>query len=110
MFVLSVIEDKLKVVPESFLRPMSEVLQEQVETKYSNKVVLEVGLCVCFYDFLEVGDPYVYPSEGSAILLVKFRLVVFRPFVGEVLLGKVTKSNPSGICVSLGFFEVYFVF
>ena len=50
--------------------------------KYSNKVILEVGLCVCFYDFLEVGDPYVYPSEGSAIQDVKFRIVVFNPFIG----------------------------
>ena len=85
MFQLAVIEDKIKNIPESFLRPLSEVLQEQIEIKYSNKVIVDVGLCVCFYDFLEFGDPYVYPSEGSAIQQVKFRLIVFKPYMGGLL-------------------------
>mmetsp|Transcript_29648 Transcript_29648/g.42334 ORF Transcript_29648/g.42334 Transcript_29648/m.42334 type:complete len:146 (+) Transcript_29648:23-460(+) len=82
MYVLAVIEDKLTTIPEFFDRQRSEVLIEQIEVKYSNKVILDVGLCICFYDFLQVGDAYIYPSEGSAIQEVKFRVVIFRPFVG----------------------------
>jgi DNA-directed RNA polymerase subunit E'/Rpb7 len=37
-------------------------------------VLPEVGLCIAFYDYLEVGDPYVYPAEGASHQLVKFRL------------------------------------
>ena len=29
---------------------------------------------MAFYDFVEIGDPYVYPSEGSAHRRVTFRL------------------------------------
>lgn len=57
---------------------------EQIDMKFANKIILEVGLCISVFDFLEVGDPYVYPAEGSAHQRVKFRLVVFRPFAGEV--------------------------
>lgn len=39
------------------------------------------------------------------IVKVKFRLVMFRPFVGEVLEGKVRSSSEEGIHVSLGFFD-----
>jgi hypothetical protein len=44
------------------------VLREQVEVKYSNKVILEVGLCVCFYDFLEVGNPFTSPISRSPFI------------------------------------------
>jgi DNA-directed RNA polymerase III subunit RPC8 len=57
---------------------------DQIDIKFSNKVILDVGLCISLFDFIEVGDPFVYPAEGSAHQRVKFRMVVFRPFAGEV--------------------------
>lgn len=36
---------------------------------------------------------------------VRFRLLVFRPFVGEILSGKVSSCTKDGIKVSLDFFE-----
>jgi DNA-directed RNA polymerase III subunit RPC8 len=38
-------------------------------------------------------------------MLVTFRLIVFRPFIGEVLSGKVLSQSPLGIRVSMGFFD-----
>ena len=60
------------------------VLLDQIDIMFANKVLVDVGLCITLFDFLEVGDPYIYPAEGSAHQRVKFRMVVFRPFVGEV--------------------------
>lgn len=57
---------------------------DQIDIKFANKVILEVGLCISLFDFQEIGDPYVYPAEGSAHQRVKFRMIVFRPFAGEV--------------------------
>ena len=34
-----------------------------------------------------------------------FRLIVFRPFKGEVLIGRISSSTPAGIKVRLDFFE-----
>ena len=61
-----------------------QVLLDQIDIKFANKVILDVGLCISLFDFLEIGDPYVYPAEGSAHQRVMFRMVVFRPFAGEV--------------------------
>lgn len=48
---------------------------------------MDCGLCICFYDLLKAGDPIVYPAEGCCHQAVTFRLVVFRPFVGEIITG-----------------------
>lgn len=105
MFLLAVLEDTLRILPEQFDRDSKDVLIEQIDHKYSNKVLLEVGLCISFYDFLHVEDAFVYPAEGSCHQVVKFRLIVYRPFVGETLQGKVVQSDASGIKVSMGFFD-----
>ena len=47
----------------------------------------------------------MYPSEGSAIQLVKFRMVVFRPFIGEIITGKLVGSNREGLKISVDFFD-----
>jgi len=109
MFVLAVVLDTIRTIPENFNRDSKEVIIEQIEIKFANKVLADVGLCICFYDFVEVGDPYVYPGEGSAHQRVKFRLVVFRPFVGEILVGKLISSSTEGIKVSLDFFDDVFI-
>ena len=84
MFLLAVIEDKLKTLPDQFERDSDAVLLDQIDIKFANKVLVDVGLCITLFDFLEVGDPYIYPAEGSAHQHVRFRMVVFRPFAGEV--------------------------
>jgi DNA-directed RNA polymerase subunit E'/Rpb7 len=33
---------------------------------------------------------HVYPNDGAAYFKARFRLVIFRPFVGEVLVGTLT--------------------
>ncbi len=77
-----------------------QVLTEQIELKYCNKVLVDAGLCISFYDFLEVGDPYIYPAEGATHQSVKFRLVVFRPFSGEIVVGRIVGSDKDGLRVS----------
>jgi DNA-directed RNA polymerase III subunit RPC8 len=43
------------------------------------------------------------------ICVVKFRLIVFRPFVGEVLVGRIRSCSEEGISVSLTFFDDIFI-
>jgi DNA-directed RNA polymerase III subunit RPC8 len=109
MFVIEILEDKVKAQPDQFDRCLRDVIMEQIELKYVNKIILRVGLCVAFYDFIEIGDPYIYPAEGSTHQSVKFRLVFFRPFDGETLTGKIIGSDEKGIRVSLGFFDDIFI-
>jgi DNA-directed RNA polymerase III subunit RPC8 len=66
---------------------------------------MDCGLCVAFYDLLEAEDPIVYPAEGCCHATVKFRLILFRPFNGEIIEGKVLSSSPGGLKVSLGFYD-----
>ncbi|CAM9208006.1 unnamed protein product [Ectocarpus sp. 12 AP-2014] len=122
MFVLATIKDTVKVAPSKFSGDALDVLTAQIEAKFADRVIANVGLCICLHSYESIGDPYVYPSDGAAHYkasgprallfpkrppdsLVRFRMLVFRPFVGEILIGKVSSCTKQGIKVSLDFFE-----
>ena len=48
-----------------------QVLRRRINQRLSNKVVPELGLCICVYDLLEVGVTYILPGEGSGHTRVK---------------------------------------
>ena len=48
-------------------------------------------------------------GDGASHTKVTFRLLVFRPFVEEILVGKIKSSNPEGLTINLGFFDDIFI-
>jgi DNA-directed RNA polymerase III subunit RPC8 len=111
MFILTVIEDEVALHPSMFGKGKHvSAIRNLIEEKFVDRVIPDVGLAVSLYDILSIKDSYVFPgdlkdSQGDAACRVKFRLVVFRPKVNELLVGHVKSCTPMGIQVSLGFFQ-----
>lgn len=106
MFVLMTVADTICIPPHMFVQPTLTSVHAEIEAKYPNRVLMDAGLVVCRYgDALEVGDGVLVAGDGAAHHEVVFRLIVFRPFVDEVLVGTVAESTEEGVRVSLGFFD-----
>jgi len=105
MFITSTIKDTIALQPNTFSQPTDQALITVLNKKYANRVLHDVGLCVCVFDLLEVSDGRVRYGDGCFWHKVLFRLVVFRPFASEVIFGKVKSSSEDGIRVTLGFFD-----
>ncbi|KAI8376304.1 DNA-directed RNA polymerase III subunit RPC8-like protein [Radiomyces spectabilis] len=105
MFILSEIEDTVKVEPNDFRKDNHIAITDVLNEKYANKIVQEVGLCICVYDILHASDGFILYGDGCSYIKVLFRVVVFRPFVGEILTGKIKSCSPRGVRVTMGFFD-----
>lgn len=100
------VADTICIPPHMFVQPTLTSVHSEIEAKYPNRVLMDAGLVVCRYgDALEVGDGVLVAGDGGAHHEVVFRLIVFRPFVEEVLVGTVAESTEEGVRVSLGFFD-----
>ncbi len=88
---------------------MDEVLGEAIDAKYSNRILHDLGLCICLYSLKTEGPAFIHPNSGCANYKTHFKIVMFRPFIGEVLTGRLLSCTKDGIKVSLGFFENVFV-
>jgi len=111
MFVLTLLADTIRIPPNLLAKPTLTSVQTEIEKRYPNKIIVDVGLIICPYGPpLEVGDGILAPGDGGAHHQVIFQCVVFRPFVEEVLIGTVLSSHEGGITVSVGgFFDHVFI-
>jgi len=103
MFQLVRRSDTIPIQPFDFNRDLKQVLEELINEKYSNRVIADVGLVISLYDIDYVGDGHLVPDSGCAYTDVTFRLVVFRPYTGETLYGKLHRQTPEAIQISLDF-------
>ncbi|KAF1999402.1 DNA-directed RNA polymerase III [Amniculicola lignicola CBS 123094] len=111
MFILTTIEDLIQIKPQDFHVPSAQAIKDAIHTKYSNKVIQNVGLGMTMWDLLEASEGLIGHGTGLVNVNVTFRLLTFRPFRSELLLGKIRRSTPEGITMNLDFtFDVYIPF
>ncbi|KAJ0236054.1 hypothetical protein HA466_0260610 [Hirschfeldia incana] len=108
MFCLSELEDRVRVHPSYLAAPLEDAIKEVLKELFLDKV-LSIGLCVSIYDIRSVQGGFVLPGDGAPTYKVRFRIVVFRPFVGEVIAAKFKESDSNGLRLTLGFFEDVYV-
>lgn len=60
-------------------------------------MVLNVGLCIALYDITNLQESYIFPGDGASHTRVSFRYIVFRPFVEEILTGKIRSCSQEGV-------------
>ncbi|KAH9939116.1 RNA polymerase Rpb7 [Epithele typhae] len=109
MFQLSVIKDTVAVHPSQFGLPPEQAITNELNKVYANRVLHDVGLCICVFDLAEVGEGKVRYGDGCLWYKVIFRLCVFRPFGSEVILAKVKSSDEDGVRLTVGFFDDIYV-
>jgi len=84
-------------------------LTQWLNAKYSNRVLHKVGLCISVYDILSVGDGALKYGDGCVYIKTEFRMTVFRPFVREVITGRIMSATHRGIRLSLEFFDDIYI-
>ncbi|ODV59737.1 DNA-directed RNA polymerase III subunit RPC25 ASCRUDRAFT_77069, partial [Ascoidea rubescens DSM 1968] len=109
MFILSVISDLVKIRPDEFGIPRKKAIVRNLNKKYSNKIIPNLGLAISVWDLITVDVGLLKPGDGSIYINVKFRIVLFKPFIGEVLEGWIEESIEDGLKIKTLFFNEIFI-
>ncbi|KAM0752490.1 hypothetical protein T439DRAFT_312667 [Meredithblackwellia eburnea MCA 4105] len=105
MFTFCIQKDTICIEARDFGKDPVDAIREAIHRRYANKVIPDVGLCISLLDILDTSEGAVLYGDGNFYYKVEFRLVIFRPYIGEALVGKVQSQSEAGITVSLGFFD-----
>lgn len=65
------IEDLIQITPQDFSKPSAQGIKDAINTKYSNKVIQKIGLCVCMWDLLKASEGLI--SHGTGLVNVNGR-------------------------------------
>ncbi|XP_043718951.1 DNA-directed RNA polymerase III subunit RPC8 [Telopea speciosissima] len=109
MFYLSLIEHTLRVPPHLLSLPLEEAIKGELERLFLDKVISNLGLCISVYDIKSIDGGFIFPGDGASTYTAVFRLIMFRPFVGEILVAKLKSFDANGLRLSLGFFDDIYV-
>ncbi|KIM97708.1 hypothetical protein OIDMADRAFT_105227 [Oidiodendron maius Zn] len=109
MFILTKIADLVQIHPSDLEKGHAQVIEDNINAKYANKVIQKIGLCICMYDLLSASDGLIGNGDGLVNVNVEFRLIVFRPFKNEVLIGRISSATDQGIRIRTAFFDEIFV-
>src|SRR3989344_4196562 len=102
MFYLVEAEDYIRVEPELFGLETKEAILKQLDKSYSNYTDKEIGTVVAILEIMEVGEGIIIPGDGAAYYKTRFKMVISKPELQELIFGSVEEITNFGGLINLG--------
>ena len=102
MFYVTEVEDYVRVDPKLFGLPTEEAVSEQLKETYSDYYDKELGRSVAFIEVLEIREGVIIPGDGAAYYNSKFKLLVWKPEMQELVFGEIAEITNFGAFINLG--------
>ncbi len=102
MFYLIDVDDHIRVEPKLFGLSTLEAVERQLKEIYADYYDKEFGKVITVVDVLNVGEGVLIPGDGAAYYSTKFRLLIWRPEMHELVQGIVVEITTFGAFINLG--------
>ncbi len=102
MYLISKIEDTVRVPPTLFDEPLEEIAFELLNENYVGMIDKKLGLMVTVKEIEEIGIGRVIMGDGAAYHNVTFTALFFKPELQEIVEGEVIEITEFGAFVRMG--------
>jgi len=102
MFYLAEIEDHVRVIPKYFGLPTAEAVERQLKEHQVDKVTKDLGAVIAVVSVDEVGEGIIIPEDGATYYKSKFKLLVWKPELHELVYGTIEEITNFGAFINLG--------
>ena len=102
MYLISKIEDTVRVPPTLFDEPLEEMAFELLNENYVGMIDKKLGLMVTVKEIEEIGIGRVIMGDGAAYHNVTFTALFFKPELQEIVEGEVIEITEFGAFVRMG--------
>jgi len=102
MFYLVEVEDYIRVEPKLFGLPTQEAVENQLRETYADYYDKELGKAVSVISVLNVGEGVIIPGDGAAYYNSKFKLLVWKPELQEIVYGTISEITNFGAFIDMG--------
>ena len=102
MYLISKIEDTIRVPPTLFEEPLADVAFELLNEKYVGKIDKKLGLMVTVKEIENIDIGRVIMGDGAAYHDISFTALFFKPELQEVIEGEVIEITEFGAFVRMG--------
>jgi DNA-directed RNA polymerase (rpoE), archaeal and eukaryotic form len=102
LYLVSKIEDTVRIPPSRFGDPLENVAVEILNESYVGKIDKKLGLMVTVKEIEELGTGKVIMGDGAAYHDVLFTALFFKPELHEIVEGEVIEITEFGAFIRIG--------
>lgn len=102
MFYLVEVEDYVRVLPKHFGLATKDAVEQQLNESYVDNVSKDMGFVISVIGVDEVGEGIITPGDGAAFYKSKFRILVWKPELHELVYGTVKEITNFGAFMEIG--------
>mgnify|MGYP001570751821 FL=1 len=102
MLYLADVQDYVRVEPRLFGLPTLEAVDKQLRETYADYYDKELGKVVTVIEVISVGEGVIIPGDGAAYYNTKFKLLIWRPEMHELVYGTIAEITNFGAFINLG--------
>jgi DNA-directed RNA polymerase subunit E' len=102
LYLVSKIEDTVRIPPSRFEDPLEDVAVEILNESYVGKIDKKLGLMVTVKEIEELGTGKVIMGDGAAYHDVLFTALFFKPELHEIVEGEVIEITEFGAFIRIG--------
>ena len=102
MYYKTKIHDYIRVPPASFNEDINISITLEIKKKYNGYISQELGFVIDVSKIDKVGKGIILPGDGSAHYQVEFTLIIYKPDLQEIVLGKITNVADFGAFLNIG--------
>jgi|TARA_B100001971_G_scaffold214240_1_gene250630 DNA-directed RNA polymerase subunit E' len=96
------LKDRVRVSPNLFDLDTKEAVIKSIKKKYDGYISKDLGVVIDVSGVKEVGEGVIIPGDGSSYYKATFEVLVFRPDLQEVVLGRIRDIVDFGAFITLG--------
>ncbi|MEK6935454.1 MAG: DNA-directed RNA polymerase [Nanoarchaeota archaeon] len=101
MFYVVDVEDYVRVEPRLFGLKTADAVAQQLQETYLDYHDKEIGEVIGVISVSEVGDGIIIPGDGAAYYNSRFKLIVWKPELQELVLGLIDEITNFGAFINL---------
>ena len=92
----------MRVEPKHFGLPTNEAVEKQLNESFVDKVNKELGFVISVVSVDSVDDGVIIPGDGAAFYKSKFKLLVWKPELHELVYGTIVEIAAFGAFMQVG--------
>jgi DNA-directed RNA polymerase subunit E' len=102
MFYILDVEDHVRVEPKHFGLLTHEAVEKQLKEDFVGSVTKEFGYAIAVLEINDIDEGVIIPGDGAAYYNTKFKILVWKPELHELVYGTISEITNFGAFIQIG--------
>ncbi|MBU0929661.1 MAG: DNA-directed RNA polymerase [Nanoarchaeota archaeon] len=102
MFYETIAKGHIRIPPRLLTGEVKDSIMNNLNNTLDLNVPQELGIVIDIPEIIEVGEGIIIPGDGAAYYDTKFKMIIFRPEMQEIVIGKIQEVADFGAFLDIG--------